>query len=114
MHYIDEGIAEHEPLVMIHGNPSWSFYFRHLISKFSDQYHCIAADHIGMGLSEKPLASEYQFTLEQRINDLESLLNKLDIKIIFSLYNPIKCRPHMSNGCITSILRIVLGIRHDH
>ena len=80
MHYIDEGAASAETLVMVHGNPTWSYYYRRLISKFSNQYRCIALDHIGMGLSEKPVASEYQYTLDNRIDDLESLLEKLELK----------------------------------
>lgn len=80
MHYVDEGDSDAEPVVMVHGNPTWSYYFRHLINMFSDQYRCIALDHIGMGLSEKPLASEYPFNLERRVNDLETLLNKLELK----------------------------------
>jgi len=52
MHYIDEG--EGEPIVFLHGTPTWSFIFRHLIRGLHREYRCIAPDMIGFGLSEKP------------------------------------------------------------
>jgi len=52
MHYVDEG--EGDPLLMVHGNPTWSFLYRHLIRRFSPDFRCVAPDHIGFGLSEKP------------------------------------------------------------
>ena len=51
MHYIDEGAGE--PIVFLHGNPTWSFEFRHLIRDLRSQYRCIAPDHIGFGLSSR-------------------------------------------------------------
>jgi haloalkane dehalogenase len=77
-HYVDEG--EGEPVVMVHGNPTWSFYFRRLIQNFSDRFRCVAPDHIGCGLSEKPGADRYQFTLKRRVKDLETFLDRLSIK----------------------------------
>ena len=53
MHYVDEGSGE--TIVMVHGNPSWSFEFRALIKHFSNTHRCIAPDHIGFGLSDKPV-----------------------------------------------------------
>jgi len=58
MHYVDEG--QGEPLVMVHGNPTWSFLYRHLIRRFAPRYRCIAMDHLGFGLSEKPAAWSYR------------------------------------------------------
>ncbi len=49
IHYVDEG--EGAPLVFVHGNPSWSFEYRHLIESLRDDYRCIAPDHLGFGLS---------------------------------------------------------------
>ena len=56
-HYLDEGAGA--PIVMIHGNPTWSFYYRELIKALAGQYRAIAPDHIGCGLSDKPAVSEY-------------------------------------------------------
>ncbi|MEJ6078890.1 alpha/beta fold hydrolase [Vibrio sp. 1-Bac 57] len=77
-HYLNEGSGE--PVVMVHGNPSWSFYYRNLVSALSAQYQCIVPDHIGCGLSDKPSDKDYDYTLVQRIDDLETLLDSLNIK----------------------------------
>lgn len=78
LHYVDEGGGE--PVVMLHGNPTWSFYFRELISDLRKDYRVIAPDHIGMGYSDKPDDTKYEYTLRHRVNDLESLLDHLNIK----------------------------------
>ncbi len=74
-HYLDEG--QGEPLVMLHGNPTWSFYFRRLVEKFSATYRVIVPDHIGCGLSDKPGPGQYDFRLRSRIDDLNALLAHL-------------------------------------
>lgn len=76
-HYVNEGAGE--PVVMVHGNPSWSFYYRNLIKSLSTGYQCIVPDHIGCGLSDKPADKDYQYTLKNRIDDLEALLDSLNI-----------------------------------
>src|SRR5947209_4462471 len=77
LHYIDEGAGE--PVVMLHGNPTWSFYYRHLIDDLRDSYRVIVPDHIGCGLSDKPDDSRYDYTLARRVDDLESLLDHLGL-----------------------------------
>ncbi|MDQ8194641.1 alpha/beta fold hydrolase [Coraliomargarita sp. SDUM461004] len=76
MHYLDEGTG---PVVlMLHGNPTWSFYYRNLVQTMvAVGYRCIVPDHIGCGLSDKP--ATYTYTLEQRIEDVEALLDQLAI-----------------------------------
>lgn len=76
-HYVEEGNGE--PVVMLHGNPSWSFYYRELIKKLSPHFHCLAPDHIGCGYSDKPGDETYSYTLEQRVKDLEEFLEKKNI-----------------------------------
>lgn len=78
MHYLDEG--QGEILLMVHGNPSWSFYYRHFVNNLKNNYRCIVPDHIGMGLSAKPSEEDYPFTLDRRVDDLIELLDKLDVK----------------------------------
>ena len=51
MHYVDEGAGD--PIVFVHGNPAWSFEFRHLIAGLRSEFRCIAADHVGFGLSSR-------------------------------------------------------------
>jgi cis-3-alkyl-4-acyloxetan-2-one decarboxylase len=77
MHYVDEGRGE--PLLMVHGNPTWSFYFRRLIQGLSGNYRAIAPDHIGCGLSARPGPAEYGFRLQNRVDDLEALLGRLGL-----------------------------------
>jgi haloalkane dehalogenase len=77
-HYLDEGTGE--PVVMVHGNPSWSFYYRNLVTALSANYRCIVPDHIGCGLSDKPDDIDYEYTLKNRIDDLEALLDSLAVK----------------------------------
>lgn len=78
MHYVDEGSGK--PFLFVHGNPTWSFYFRKLISHFSPSRRCVAADHIGCGLSEKP--QDFEYRLSQHIDHLEELVLELDLKDI--------------------------------
>ncbi len=77
-HYVDEG--EGDPVIMVHGNPTWSFYYRSLINALKDNYRTIAVDHIGCGLSDKPPVSDYDYRLESRVNDLENLIETLNIE----------------------------------
>jgi cis-3-alkyl-4-acyloxetan-2-one decarboxylase len=84
MSYLDEGPREGEVVVMLHGNPSWSFYWRKLVGELSDPargkaYRCIVPDHVGMGLSDKPGDDRYRYTLQSRIDDVETLLDHLGI-----------------------------------
>ncbi|MFN3428540.1 MAG: alpha/beta fold hydrolase [Candidatus Sericytochromatia bacterium] len=76
-HYLDEG--QGDPVVMLHGNPSWSFYYRNLVMALKDGHRCIVPDHIGMGLSDKPGDDRYTYTLESRVDDLEALLDHLGL-----------------------------------
>ena len=77
-HYLDEG--QGDPVVMVHGNPSWSFYYRNLAKTLCDRYHVIVPDHIGCGLSDKPGDEDYSYTLKQRVDDLEALLEHLGVR----------------------------------
>lgn len=75
-HYLDEGTGP--VIVMVHGNPTWSFYYRNLILGLKDKFRVIVPDHMGCGLSDKP--EEYDYTLERRIADLNTLLHSLEVK----------------------------------
>ena len=77
-HYVDQG--QGPPALMVHGNPSWSFYFRALIDGLSPNMRTIVPDHIGCGFSEKPTEGVYDFILERRVDDLEALVEHLDLK----------------------------------
>lgn len=90
MSYLDEGPRDGEVVVMVHGNPSWSYYWRHLVLGLRDRYRCIVPDHVGMGLSDKPddgggvrpprmPSAAYDYTLQSRVEDLTALLDRLGI-----------------------------------
>jgi len=77
MHYLDEGPRDAPVVLMVHGNPTWSFYYRNLVIALRDRYRCIVPDHIGCGLSDKPGDSQYPYTLERRISDLRALMDHI-------------------------------------
>jgi haloalkane dehalogenase len=77
LHYLDEG--EGEPLVMVHGNPTWSIYFRSLVLALRPRYRVIAPDLMGMGLSDKPGDERYSYRLASRVSELERLLEHLKL-----------------------------------
>ncbi len=64
MHYVDEGTGP--VLLLLHGNPTWSFLYRHLIHGLKDRFRCIAPDHLGFGLSDKPKGADYSVSAHVR------------------------------------------------
>lgn len=75
MHYLDEGTGD--PIVMLHGNPTWSFYYRDLIIGLRDRYRVIVPDHVGCGMSDKP--QSYPYTLSTHIENLQRLIDHLGL-----------------------------------
>lgn len=79
MHFIDEG--QGEPIVFIHGNPSWSFEFRHLVQGLRSEFRCIAPDNIGFGLSSRSGRSE-DYRPQAHAAAFKSLLDHLKLRDI--------------------------------
>jgi haloalkane dehalogenase len=77
-HYLDSGSGD--PVVMVHGNPSWAIYYRELAKVLSGSHRVVVPDHIGCGLSSKPGDELYDYTLKSRADDLESLLDSIGVK----------------------------------
>ena len=77
-HYVDEG--QGEPLLMVHGNPTWSFAWRNLIKNLARDYRVLAVDHVGCGFSDKP--QDYRYTLGQHIANLEWFVESLGLEQI--------------------------------
>ncbi|MDB5100434.1 MAG: alpha/beta hydrolase fold protein [Cyanobacteria bacterium RYN_339] len=75
MHYLDEG--QGPPVLMLHGNPSWSFYYRDLAQALRGTHRVIVPDHVGCGLSDKPGDDAYDYTLKRRVDDLDRLMDHL-------------------------------------
>ena len=79
IHYVDHhGGDGAEPVLMVHGNPTWSFYYRRLLRSLGDQGRAIAVDHLGCGLSDKP--ADYPYRLQNHIDNLCCLIDELDLK----------------------------------
>lgn len=91
-HYLDEGSGD--PVVMVHGNPTWSFYYRDLVLSLRKNHRALAPDHIGCGFSDKPDDADYPYTLSQRIEDLEAWIDSL------ALEQPVKLVGHDWGGMI--------------
>ena len=77
-HYLDEG--QGEPLLLVHGNPTWSFYWRELVKALRSHYRLIVPDHIGCGLSDKP--ASYEYRLARHIDNLRRLIAELQLEQI--------------------------------
>ncbi len=78
MHYLDEG--DGRPVLLVHGNPTWSFHWRELIKRLRLQHRMIAPDHIGCGLSDKP--PSFKYCLAQHVDNLVALIDRLDLREI--------------------------------
>lgn len=76
LHYIDEG--EGPPLLLLHGNPTWSFLYRGLVSRLSDRFRCVAVDYPGFGLSERPAG--YGYTPAEHARAVGALVRALDLE----------------------------------
>ena len=80
MHYVDEGPHDAPVVLMLHGNPTWSFYWRRLISALRPSHRVIAPDHIGCGKSDKPGDDTYSYRLAERVEDIEALVEQLGLR----------------------------------
>jgi haloalkane dehalogenase len=76
VHYLDEGVGP--PLILLHGNPTWSFLYRDVIAGLRDRYRCIAVDYPGFGLSQA--APGYGFTPAEHARVVEDLILRLDLR----------------------------------
>ncbi len=84
MAYVDEGSGP--PVLLVHGNPTWSFYWRSLLRALPPLgLRTIAPDHIGMGRSEKPSVADYPHTLSRRVADFGDFVDGLDLDAPVSL-----------------------------
>jgi haloalkane dehalogenase len=78
LHYVDEGSGE--PVLMVHGNPAWSFLYRHFVKELSEDHRCIAPDHIGFGLSDKP--QDWSYRPADHARNLQALIEQLELRDI--------------------------------
>jgi haloalkane dehalogenase len=81
LHYIDEGHRGHgETILMVHGTPTWSFLYRRQVRALSRRFRCLAVDHLGFGLSDKPADAAYR--PEDHARRLEQFIETLDLRAI--------------------------------
>ncbi len=79
-HFLDEGPRDGEALLFLHGNPTWSFLWRRLIGALRDRRRCVAPDHVGCGLSDKP--ADWEYVLENHVAGVERLVERLGLERI--------------------------------
>jgi len=70
---------------MLHGNPTWSFYYRNLVMALRETHRCIVPDHIGCGLSDKPGDAAYDYRLRSRVEDVARLVDHLELEQALTL-----------------------------
>lgn len=106
LHYVDEG--EGEPLVFVHGTPTWSFLWRHWVNDLRQGFRCIAPDHTGFGLSDKPADGRY--TPADHARNLEEFIQRLGLEdvtlVVHDFGGPIGLHYALENP--DNVKRIVL------
>lgn len=79
LHYVDEGARDAQPLLFLHGNPTWSYLWRRQIADLSEQGHrCVAFDHMGFGRSDKPPHMAV-YSLRAHVDNTLALIDGLDL-----------------------------------
>lgn len=82
IHYLDEGPPNAAPVLLLHGEPSWSYLYRHMIPSLAARGHrVLAPDLVGFGRSDKP-AARHDYTFERHVDWLGAWLTGLDLRDI--------------------------------
>ena len=78
--YLDEGIKHGgTPTLFLHGNPTWSFFYRKAVQSFKEHGRCIVPDHLGCGLSDKPSSKKFSYRLKDHAENILQLIDSLNI-----------------------------------
>lgn len=80
MHYVDEGPRDGEPIVCLHGEPTWGYLYRNFIPPLSQTHRVIVPDHMGFGKSETPQDRDYR--LKTHVENLAALIDDLGLQDI--------------------------------
>jgi haloalkane dehalogenase len=90
--YLDEGLdegvsgdADQRTILCVHGNPTWSFYYRRVIERFAPSYRVVAVDHLGCGRSDKPAKDQFAYTMAAHRDNLIAVIDQLDLKNVVLL-----------------------------
>lgn len=89
-HYLDNQFAgpagpDTPTILCVHGNPTWSFYWRSIFDSLGDRFRVVAVDHIGCGLSDKPKRGEFSYCLADHRDNLVRLIDHLGLRNIVLL-----------------------------
>jgi haloalkane dehalogenase len=84
LRYLDVGVGD-RVILCVHGNPTWSFYWRRVIERFSPRLRVVAVDHLGCGRSDKPPRTQFPYTLAAHRDNLMSLIDHLDLRNVMLL-----------------------------
>ncbi len=80
LHFVDEGPRDGEAVLCLHGNPTWSYFYRGLVENLGERWRVVAPDHLGCGRSDKPL--DWSYRLADHVANLEQLVEALELREI--------------------------------
>ncbi|MGE0708106.1 MAG: alpha/beta fold hydrolase [Planctomycetota bacterium] len=108
--YLDEGPQGGSSMLCVHGNPTWSFYYRGLVQAFAGERRVVVPDHIGAGLSDKP--QDYAYTLASHVENLTTLVEALDLQrvtlVVHDWGGPIGLCWALLRGGLARVERVVI------
>ena len=82
IHYVDEGSPSQDPVLLLHGEPTWSYLYRHMLPVFVEQgYRAVAPDLVGFGRSDKP-AEQRDYTYQRHVDWMTRWLEAVDLRNI--------------------------------
>ena len=82
VHYVEEGPSKADPVLLMHGEPSWSYLYRKMIPIIVDAgFRAVAPDLVGFGRSDKPVDRK-DYSYQRHVDWMQALLDKLDLKKI--------------------------------
>lgn len=91
LRFLDEGPTQASTdtdtrtILCVHGNPTWSFYYRRVIERFASDHRIVAVDHLGCGRSDKPDKADFGYTMAAHRDNLIQVIDRLDLKNIVLL-----------------------------
>ena len=109
--YLDEGAQDAEETILcVHGNPTWSFYYRGIVKAFAGERRVVVPDHVGAGTSDKP--QDYAYTLKSHVDNLTALVEHLDLKkvtlVVHDWGGPIGLCWALLRGGLERVERVVI------
>lgn len=108
IHYVDEGAGP--AVLFVHGTPTWSFEWRHLVRALSPTHRCIAPDHLGFGLSDRPATARYSpESHAERLRELVDRLGLQDITLVVHDFGGVIGLPLAVDGTVRVTRLVVIN-----